>query len=449
MIPANQAAKATQPGPSPRVQRFFFRVAILIAALLVVDCLTADILRTHGGLRGTDYLILAVASIYLLLALLIRTIARKLAVPIVMSVVTVLVLELALNAFTWNSRAFRWYVWPPNYTAAIEPRGLNGVSPHGTFTINSQGIRGTEFSGNDRVRILCIGASTTECLYLDDLKTWPAVLSQQLNAQQPGAWVGNIGRSGLIALHHATLVEYLPTAAECDVWVVLVGINDMGSAITNRYANRSPRTFERTFSYRAPGWGTPVRLPLIRNFFAVDLLEKTRLVLSAKLMKSNSVMQDSQGQWVRENKLKLDSIYHPITTEHLDEYDRQLSRIVIAARQHNKTLVLVTQPTAYGPQTPDDVITMIMDVTPSDASRAKLAERWRAMNLFNTRLLEVAARENVMAIDLASHMPHRAEFFYDHCHFNEAGAVKVATFLADALGAKITQAGGATQPADR
>lgn len=62
-----------------------------------------------------------------------------------------------------------YYVWPPKLRKIFKPNPdvMPGISGKSEFAINSQGIRGDELIPLYTYRILTIGGSTTECLYLD------------------------------------------------------------------------------------------------------------------------------------------------------------------------------------------------------------------------------------------------------------------------------------------
>lgn len=90
-------------------------------------------------------------------------------------------------------------MWPPNIHRVfnLDPRVLPGVEGETNFIVNSEGIRGDEFIPQDDYRILAIGGSTTEDLYLDQTEAWPQVLQSQLNDDNiRRVWVGNVGKSG-------------------------------------------------------------------------------------------------------------------------------------------------------------------------------------------------------------------------------------------------------------
>ena len=75
------------------------------------------------------------------------------------------------------------------------------------FVINRDGMRRNPLPDTGFYKILTIGGSTTECLYLDETEAWPRILQQLLGGEQ--VWVGNIGKSGLNTKHHIIQVEHL------------------------------------------------------------------------------------------------------------------------------------------------------------------------------------------------------------------------------------------------
>jgi hypothetical protein len=133
--------------------------------------------------------------------------------------------ETALRAFG----AKTYYVWPPRLHQELHPspRIMPGVSGASRFAVSSLGLRGDEISPDRDVRILALGGSTTECLYLDQLEAWPRLLQERLG---PRVWVGNAGKSGLHTRHHRlqaeTLLDQLPRMAAV---IVLTGVNDLSA----------------------------------------------------------------------------------------------------------------------------------------------------------------------------------------------------------------------------
>jgi lysophospholipase L1-like esterase len=415
---------------------------LLVVGALTAAAIVADVVSFHftvDGIKGADWFVLATALGFPAAALIARRHARRIALAGLAAAAGILACEAVLGVvFADPARPFLWYVWPPRTRVLFEPQNLVGVSPRATFSTNSRGIRGPELSPDDRLRILCIGGSTTECLYLDDTKTWPHLLSRKLGEDRDGVWVGNLGRGGTTARDHALVLETLPEAREVDWWIVLCGANDMGQMTGGEYERWQERAWERNFGYRRPTLlGLPAR-PFHRNLFTWRILESLRKRAKVALRGDDwTVYQDVKAKWVRE--LQSERAGAPVVDEllvtpaMLDEYERSLTRIVAASRALGTNLVFVTQPALWDPELPPDQARYALFGRRDDGSYTSLGSLARGIALYNERMQEVARREGVASIDLARHVPRSTEAFYDDLHFNENGAEIVAELLAREL----------------
>lgn len=129
-----------------------------------------------------------------------------------------------------------FYVWTPYTHAVFElpPGRAPGIQGQTEFTINRSGLRGDDFGPDGDYRVLAIGASTTECLTLDDAVAWPRLAQELVNARGPKrrVWIGNAGRAGLRMSHHELQLRYLlPEYPRIDAVILLVGINDVSSRL--------------------------------------------------------------------------------------------------------------------------------------------------------------------------------------------------------------------------
>lgn len=112
---------------------------------------------------------------------------------------------------------------------------LPGVSGESRFIVISQGFRGDELTVEHTVRILALGGSATECLYLDQAEAWPRRLQDFLTsyAGHENIWVGNVGMSGKTTRHHLIAMRYLPlNELRIDMVVLLAGVNDLQSRLS-------------------------------------------------------------------------------------------------------------------------------------------------------------------------------------------------------------------------
>src|SRR5262249_31182575 len=123
-------------------------------------------------------------------------------------VVSLLVLEGVARLLSPPSPFSPYLPLRPHDRIALET-DMPGVSHTGTNTTNKWGFRGEEppRDWKGTYTIVAIGGSTTQCFYLDDAKTWPARLEQQLTASARPVWVGNGGLDGQSTRAHVIFME--------------------------------------------------------------------------------------------------------------------------------------------------------------------------------------------------------------------------------------------------
>src|SRR5262249_4631618 len=108
---------------------------------------------------------------------------------------------------------------------------MAGVEGPSHFAISSLGFRASERPPSEPLSLLCVGGSTTECLYLDQAEAWPALLERELAARLGRAvWVANAGKSGRTARDHVPqLHQLLEQEPHCERVLLLCGVNDLGA----------------------------------------------------------------------------------------------------------------------------------------------------------------------------------------------------------------------------
>ncbi len=153
-----------------------------------------------------------------------RRLAASLLLAAASVALTLAAAELALRAVAPAPDHFG--VWPAHLDLTLHPAPgvLPGVEGPSRFTTNADGLRAEARRPEHAYRILAIGGSTTESLYLDDAETWPRLLQQRLGALRGRAdvWVGNAGKSGLNSRHHVVqAMQLLPQLPRMDVVLVL------------------------------------------------------------------------------------------------------------------------------------------------------------------------------------------------------------------------------------
>jgi len=372
---------------------------------------------------------------------------------ITISLVTITLAAFGSEAYL-KSRTFNGYcVWPQSlkYTFEPDPEIMLGITGESNFTTNKRGIRGRESSWRDKFRILTVGGSTTECLYLDDTETWPALLETTLNAGlKKRVWVGNVGKSGYNTRNHVLEVRsLLPQMPDLDALILMVGINDMSLRLSRDvgwlytpldswlYKGIEKMTFDVFPAPEPPIYRFPEtrrRIDILKQRWRDEAPPETQKEMGED--KTGSVFQvwrqNRQTSPNRRNRV-------PDLREALTEYRENLTEIVDVAQRHGVRLVFVTQPTIWRADLPQEVRSRLwlggvgyfqeMPGLPYYTVEV-LAE---VVSKYNGALKDLAEERGVECMDLAAVVPKDTTVFYDDCHFNEGGARIVATALAEYL----------------
>jgi lysophospholipase L1-like esterase len=358
----------------------------------------------------------------------------------------------------------RHYVWPPRMVKVFhpDPARLPGISGEAHFTVDAQGIRGPEM-GAEGYRVLAVGGSTTECIFLDDAKAWPAEVGKALPRTADGraVWVGNVGKAGMYSRDHVLQMKYLPAELpKIDLVLLLVGVNDLTVAlaedpyvmpppITDPEAER--RQVRRAFSV-APGRLDEVvtvemgaeSTAFYKRTALYQLVKRARAAAESRAG-ARGLVQDETGQmydaW-RDHRRHASTFLTraPDLTAPLAEYRRNLGFIADLAAARGITLVLMTQPTIWRADLPAEAAALLwlggVGDFQADAGKPYYAVPVLAevMRRFNDVLLDVCRERSLPCLDLAARIPRDTTMFYDDTHFTQAGSDAVAAAVAEHLG---------------
>jgi hypothetical protein len=172
-----------------------------------------------------------------------------------------------------------------------------------------------------------------------------------------------------------------------------------------------------------------------------------------------SEMQDPEGEsfarWRQHRASGGRARTLPLLDDALQEYTDNLRRIVSLARARGVRLVLVTQPVLWraGLSEHDKALLWLGGVGDFQNQAGAVYYEPEAlaggMDAYNRRLLAVCAQTGSECVDLAAAVPRTTEYFWDDCHFTDAGEALVADVLAAAIRQKTVPAGGAQAAARR
>jgi lysophospholipase L1-like esterase len=367
--------------------------------------------------------------------------------------VALLLAEVALRLLLPSPEG--WFVFPPGLRREFTPReeimpGVRGVS---RFIVNSQGLRGDEPDAAHTQRILAVGGSTTQCLYLDQGEAWPARLQQLLDAHggaRGRVWVGNAGKAGRrLAEYRLQLEVLLAEHPELDTVVVLVGANDVNRRL-NEDAFRpvdlaDPEVrealLERVFDVRPRSHALfPPRRTAVWGLVS-------RVQRTLEIRRHWAMIEDEGGGnyeiW-RRRRAEATRIRErlPELGPALAAYAADLGELRRLAHEHGVRPIFMTQPSIYRPDLPAQYVRLLWmgwvgerqaDPDQEYYSVPALAEAYAA---FNRTLLGFCRESGAECLDLDPLLPKDTRSFYDDIHFNEAGAEAVARALFDYLAAR-------------
>jgi len=321
------------------------------------------------------------------------------------------------------------YVWPPNLEYVFLPNSsiFHGISGESDFTINRLGYRGIEFKEHENeYRILIVGGSTSESLYLNNEETWPYILMNKLEKTKDNKKVitMNIGKSGHGLRNNILALKYLPKDYEPDLIIMLTGANDVLFKLSRKegWVPFNEDEFNNTETYTfsvSPGytWKSTIIYKIYR---VLDLKSK------------NIKPQDGIGNTLVENRLKRQNAKiwineTPDLNLALKDYERNLNRVINLSKEKNSTLIFLTQPYLWKENMTQEEDASLWMTNDFEEIYYPTETMIYSMEVFNKRLLTVCENnKNIYCIDLEKDVPKTLDYMYDDMHFNENGADFVA-----------------------
>jgi lysophospholipase L1-like esterase len=391
-------AFALRRGWSPRTSRLEVAALFLAGALSVVFVLALWRDHRRGGSSAAPRFALATLSALLTLG----------------------AVELALSALGERIERAPFHGHPRGLRQTFEP-ALPGTSNPARFSVNSMGLRGDEPPPDPSVfRILCVGGSTTEDVYLDDAKTWTRRLADELNARGGRRyWSASAGRSGFATIEHLRFLSEGETPDEFDAVVLLVGINDLARLVWGQSADR---VAERAVGRAAPLWAR------LRGFELLRRIESARHPANQVMDREAIFVRTAQTVRAEARVVEGGLDVEPGIAAYRD----RLRAIVAAAKSRNLPLVVVDQPTLFRPDLTPEEERRLWFLRRADGTYLPARRMRELMDRFNAATRDVAAEQGVTLVRL-SELDGESELFYDDCHFSEAGAEAVARRVAEGV----------------
>lgn len=304
---------------------------------------------------------------------------------------------------------------------------------NGLFSTNRWGLRGEEPPKNWNAfeTLLACGGSTTLCFYLDDERTWTHQLQQRLRKSRPQTWVGNGGLDGHSTRGHLVFFDRVVATVRPDACLVLVGVNDMYLSIRKDYQlHGNP--------YETSGYDRDLVLGAMRTLHAHSRLVQLGYLWKQIVFDRVTVVKTAGHAAWKPTPLPPDREPLPDDVRsllpQLPEFRDNLRTLIRRGRELKVRTIFLTQPFLFEDTKAWSEIAALEYWRPGkEAVVLSAAETARLLAVYNDTLREVCREEDTECFDLAKELGHDAAYFYDSCHFTDAGAARVAELLAEYL----------------
>jgi lysophospholipase L1-like esterase len=437
--------------PLVKAIRLAYLGHLFVPAAIVLDRVVA---RSWGQRSAFDALALPAGVIWIVAALALlgwawkrRRVWQKLAGPLLSFYAVVFCLgvaELGLRVIYARSIFHRQeFLYPPGsrWVVHIDSRETPGVAGDAVFSVNELGLRGPAVPGGGTYRMITVGGSTTECLYLDDSEEWPNLTMQFLNAsaRRTRAWVSNAGVGGHTSVDNLRFLQVLPALRQAEMLIFLEGVNDMAQTLFAGGAASQPKLEAMA--------ARNLRSRFVNGhlFFPDAWVDRLLLYQFGRIAigrPPHFLLRHSDFGFLgrmREARASGRTVPLPSLETGLAEYAQRIKDICGVCRDRNVRCLFVTQPSVWRDNLPPEVEALLWfgytaapDGREGFVSSSQMAQ---AMDQYNRVLLRVARESGAEAFDLAAAVPKDPKFFHDDCHFTEAGARAVAGELAAYLAA--------------
>ena len=363
-------------------------------------------------------------------------------------VILSVIIAAEVAARLWIRLRAAYYVWPPGLRLHLQPDPavLPTLERTARLYVNSDGERGDEFPrrGRPPYRVLVVGGSVPEGLFLDQDSTWPGAMQRILERSEhvgtlstSGVHVGCVARSGVGSEALALILQRtLPRYERLDAIVIMVGASDVMRWLEAGAPPHPPPVVPVHEVFRVHpelqfAW-QPARSALY------ELVRRLR----RQWLKPTDV-QPNAGRWIRAaRKMRAEAlVVHtdaPSPAPMLDHFERCFRDVLERARTKADRVIVVRQPwfdsrasVADSPQVWNGSVGKPWKEHVTTFYALNVLSRLMAM--LDARAAAVARDAGAEQVETMSVLDAREEYYYDFVHLTPSGAALVAHAVADRL----------------
>ena len=308
-------------------------------------------------------------------------------------------------------------VLPKNTRYTIDLPAYEGMDQHVIHSKNSIGLRGPEPNDSAKIKVICMGGSTTECMYLTDGKDWPNVLGDKLKVEFPDLWLNNAGMDGQSSYGNLQMLKQYILKLKPNYIFLMAGLNDMELD--------TPSHFDVNVS------------PIKRAYNFLELPSTIVNIIRAGKAKQVGLNHQVYTNLSQLPKLKMtdDEMMARMQKEqtYLAAYKQRITEFAKLCKDNNIQLVFIGQSILFSDE--NDLYT---NIYLGDLKTGQMNGKTRSyiLKMYNKVTFDLANELNLPFINLNARLPKDSRFFYDGYHFTIDGADMCAEILHDEITSK-------------
>ena len=348
---------------------------------------------------------------------------------------------------------------PENPSANLSyAQNLPGLSTHVTYTENAFGFRSAAMTSEekpvDTVRVLVLGASTTQQTTQALEDTWSNLLATQLNERFSDSGfqieIGAFGRGGLRATHLNRWARTHLARFDPDIVVTLLGINDLafGGATIDPVLEEPSQDFfvpsKETNSEEAP----PKRSLKERCIAASQVCRRLNTV-TERARNAINTLRGSAVEWhssqlpdLRKTLAELPLEEPPKhQTDPIEQFETAMEALLRVIRRTGADPVVLGQPVLWRASlSPEEIGRLWFPVETADGP-VRASPGWLAaeMKRYNELQARLAQKHGAVYIELDEHIEKSTQNYFDDCHYTDLGSSRLAAVVLPQLAAVVRQ----------
>lgn len=345
---------------------------------------------------------------------------------------------------------------PENPSANLSyAQNLPGLSTHVTYTENAFGFRSAAMTSEDKppnaVRVLVLGASTTQQTTQALEDTWSNALAVELNRQFSDSGiqveVGAFGRGGLRATHLNRWARTHLARFDPDVVITLLGINDLafGGATQDPVREEASEDFfeekpEQQQTKKSSG-------SVMERCIAASQVCRRLNTVTERARNTINTLRGNAVEWhssqlpdLRKTLAELPLADPPVhASDPIDQFSFAMDALLRVIRRIGADPVVLGQPVFWRASLSEDEIARLWFPVETANGPVRATPGWLAaeMTRYNRVQEELARKHGAVYIELDERIEKSTENYFDDCHYTDRGSKRLAAMVLPQLEAVV------------